>query len=322
MQRATFLLTLIATLSLANFSLPTLLAQEETDSEAFSIPEDEKPFWASAQKFLDAYVARNAEAIGQLFTEDAEFLDEDGVRTFGRDQIVARFREVFDVAPESIIESIDIEDVRHLSDSVALENGVVVSSSAPNAIRSTSKYAAIHVRGQDGVWRIDVLKDFPRREAGRQEQLNQLAWMLGKWINQDSGSVVRSDCQWSDDGNYLLRRFHLKTEDGLELNGVQRTGWDPIHKKLRSWTFDSQGGFLTGFWTKTDDGWLLTNHGVSAEGETVSATAIYQIIDAEMIQWRYRNLIVGNNVIADTEPVTMVRQPPEPASTEATVSTP
>ena len=42
--------------------------------------------------------------------------------------------------------------------------------------------------------------------------------------------------------------------------------WDPALKKLRSWTFDSEGGFFNGLWTKDGNQWLLTSAGVKADG--------------------------------------------------------
>lgn len=288
-------------------------AQDSTAATQFEIPDKEQPFWESAQKFVDAYAERDADAIGELFTEDADFLDELGVRTVGRDAIVERFREAFAGSPAALIESIDIVNVKHLGDSVAIEEGMVISSVDENSPRTANKYAAIHLKGDDGVWRISVLKDFPREDLGRHEQLAQLAWLIGDWVNESSDSVVETTCRWSEDGNYLLRKFDIRTAAGNEMSGVQRVGWDPVHKKLRSWTFDSEGGFFSGFWTQTDDGWVLTSAGVTADGETTTATAVYRIIDREMLTWRYEKLIVGDEIRSEMEPVTMVRRSPRPA---------
>ncbi len=82
---------------------------------------------------------------------------------------------------------------------------------------------------------------------------------------------------------YLLRKFAVQTNDGREMSGVQRIGWDPALKKLRSWTFDSQGGFFKGLWTKDGDQWLLTTVGVTADSQTVTGTSVYTRIDNEMI---------------------------------------
>ena len=45
--------------------------------------------------FVKAYNAKDAKALGALFTPEAEIEDEDGDVTRGRDAIVARFAETF-----------------------------------------------------------------------------------------------------------------------------------------------------------------------------------------------------------------------------------
>ena len=278
------------------------------------IPEIEKPFWTSAQNFVDAYAKRDSASIGEMFTEDAEFHDEFGERTVGRADIVAMFQDVFDTSPNALIDEIILERIRMITDTVAMEEGLVFSISAPGEARTQSRYVAVHTKEEDGVWRINSLKDFPRQPADRQEQLQQLAWLIGDWVNEDSDSVVHTTCGWSDDGNYLLRRFTIQTHDGREMNGVQRIGWDAARKKIRSWTFDSQGGFFNGLWTKHDQQWILTSAGVTAGGDTVTGTSVYNIIDEEMVTWQYQSLIIAGDVREDIDPVTMVKRPPLPRS--------
>ena len=270
----------------------------------------EEPIRTGAQIFVDAYANRDANAIGQLFTEDADFLDETGTRSRGRAAIEARFQDAFDQSAEAVIESIDIVEIRFLGDDVAIEEGFVTASSGESSYRS--RYAAIHHKEQDGIWRIAILKDFPPEEADRQSQLARLDWLIGNWINEERDSRVETSCEYSEDGNFLLRQFTVRMNDGRSMSGTQRVGWDPVHKKLRSWTFDSEGGLFDGFWTQVADGWLVTTAGVNGAGESVTATAKYEIIDAEMVQWHYTSLIIGDNVADSSPEVTMVRRPPEP----------
>ncbi len=290
----------------------TASAETPSADATAAIPAHEQPFWDSAQAFVDAYANRDSEAIGGMFTEDAEFLDEFGVLTQGRQAIAAMFAEVFETNADAMVDEIQITRVRLLAETVALEEGVVISSSAPNEPRHRSRYVALHSKESDGKWRINTLKDFPRETLGRQEQLAQLAWMVGDWVNEETDSVVHTTCDWSPDGNYLLRSFTMQKFDGSELRGVQRIGWDPVLKKLRSWTFDSEGGFFHGLWTQDGSEWLLNLAGVTSEGESVTATSVYTVIDAEMVTWNYRNLIVGGEVRGESEPITMVRRPPAP----------
>ena len=96
------------------------------------------------------------------------------------------------------------------------------------------------------------------------------------------------------------------------MDGVQRIGWDPLRRQLRSWTFDSTGGFSEGFWSRNGDQWIVTSTGVTSDGESASGTAVYHIIDAERVTWEYRNLVVGNELREGVAPVPMVRRPPSP----------
>ena len=112
-----------------SLAIRSVIGQDSsTGEDQFEIPQHEKPFWESAQVFADAYAKRDANAIGMMFTENAEFLDELGVSSSGRDEIVARFQEAFSLSPEASIEEININRVRMISGSVAIEEGTVVSS--------------------------------------------------------------------------------------------------------------------------------------------------------------------------------------------------
>lgn len=294
---------------------PEVANPETATGEAASaevIPADWKPFWDSAQAFVNSYANRDATAIGEMFTEDAELLDEFGELTEGRAAITDLFASVFEADEGAMIDEIQITRVRYISDSVALEEGFVQSSEVPGETGHRSRYVALHTKQADGKWLINTLKDFPREAVGRQQQLSQLAWMVGEWVNEDDESVVHTVCDWSPDGNYLLRHFTKQLRDGSELSGVQRVGWDPTRNKLRSWTFDSGGGFFQGLWTREGNRWLLNLAGVTSEGESVTATSVYTLVDAEMVIWQSQNLVVGEEFRGDSEPITMVKRPPVP----------
>ncbi len=272
--------------------------------------ERELPFRQKAQEFVDAYARRDAEAIGQLFTKNAEFYDEFGELTVGRNAIVEMFQKVFDTTPDALVDEINIERVRFITAGVAMEEGVVATTTYPGGPREISRYIALHVKEKDGEWRINTLKDFTRETGTRSEQLSQLAWLVGEWVSEDPSSVVHTTCKWSDDGNFLLRRFTVKIAGRAVMNGVQRIGWDPIRRELRSWVFDSEGGYVEGTWKRNGDQWLVTSRGFNAAGDAASGVAVYTIFDAERITWQYRNLVVGNELREDTAPIVMVRRPP------------
>lgn len=280
------------------------------------VSSDDQIFRDSAQAFVDAYAARDAEKIGGMFATDAEFLDEFGIRTIGREAIVGLFSSVFESSPQAMIEAIDIERIRHISPQVVLEEGRVSASDFANGPVHRSRYVALHRKGDDGVWRINTLKDFPREPLGKNQNLDQLEWMIGDWVNEDGSSTVSTTCRWSDDGNYLLRRYELETSSGIELDGVQRIGWDPQRKQLRSWNFDSQGGFREGFWIRKGSDWIVTSQGTTADGRSTHGTAVFHIADPERIIWTISSLVVGNEILPANQSVIMMRAAPKPLTSK------
>ena len=66
---------------------------------------------AVANSFLDAYRAKDAAALGALFTENAEIVDEEGEVTRGRPAIVERFAGLF-AANEGGKLDVDVESIQ------------------------------------------------------------------------------------------------------------------------------------------------------------------------------------------------------------------
>ena len=64
-----------------------------------------------------------------------------------------------------------------------------------------------------------------------------------------------------------------------DLEGTQVIGWDPAAGTIRSWMFDSDGGFGEGTWSKKDNSWIVKFNQVLPDGRKASATNIYTLID-------------------------------------------
>jgi len=282
----------------------------------YQIPAEEKPFWESAQAFLDAYAKRDAKAIGEMFTNDAEFHDEFGERTVGRDDIVSLFNDVFETNPEAILEAIDIERIRFINQQVVMEEGWVSARDSLDGPLHVSRYVALHTLGEDGKWRINTLKDYPREPHGKEQKLNQLEWLIGDWVNEDGDTTVKTSCRWSEDGNYLLRKYEVITSVGQEMSGVQRIGWDPQRRQIRSWNFDSNGGFRESDWFQQDSTWVVTASGTRTDGQSIHATAVYNIVDPERIVWTITSLVIGGEVQPSVQPVILTRAAPSPSSAQ------
>jgi hypothetical protein len=69
----------------------------------------------------------------------------------------------------------------------------------------------------------------------------------------------------------MTRNVAVKRGDDTTMEGWQIIGWDPVQERIRSWTFDSEGGFSDGYWTRNGERWLLREQGYTPDGDRVTA---------------------------------------------------
>ena len=58
------------------------------------------------------------------------------------------------------------------------------------------------------------------------DNLKQLEWMVGEWIDESPDTVVEHRCAWSADGHFLLGKFLVQIEKRPAMTGTTRIGWD------------------------------------------------------------------------------------------------
>ena len=129
-------------------------------------------------------------------------------------------------------------------------------------------------------------------------------------------------CEAVDDGNFLIRKFAIQIAGQEAMSGTQRIGWDPLTGKLKSWVFDSDGGYAEGVWHRDDDRWVLKSFGVTAGGQPASSTTIYTLVNDDTMTWQSVDHEIAGVEIPDSEVVTIVRRAPTPETdTEVTSKT-
>lgn len=291
--------------------LPPAHSQEQKPPAKSTGPAELEALQASAQAFARAFNAGDAKGIGAQFHENAEAIDEEGNILEGREQIEARFTQTFKEFPKAHI-AVELTSLRQLSPDVAVEDGFSTTTLNPDEPGSRSPYTVVHVR-RDGKWKIASVRDFPEEGAGAtpHEHLQALNWLVGHWVDESPEGRVETNCHWSDDKNYLLQDYVVKTSRG-ELKGTQRIGWDGLRGIIRSWAFDRSGAFTETTWAPVDDTWILHVEGVTPAGERASATREITPISADAFQIDSTNVIVGSMRMPDSS-VRVVRQPPKPA---------
>jgi hypothetical protein len=85
------------------------------------------------------------------------------------------------------------------------------------------------------------------------------------------------------------------------MNITQRIGWDPLARQIRSWVFDSEGGYADGYWTREETGWSAQLRGVLNNGKTASMTNIWTPVDDTSVRFQSTNRRVEGEPLPDTD---------------------
>ncbi len=145
--------------------------------------------------------------------------------------------------------------------------------------------------------------------------LDQLAWLVGNWVDEDESTTVETSIQWTKNNSYLLRSFRSSMDDSeTTLSGIQIIAWDPANERIHSWTFDSDGGFGEGAWSQSDTRWTIRATFTLATGERASALHTLTYIDEDSFTWRTTSREIGGELLPDLDPVLVVRAPLEVVS--------
>ncbi len=157
------------------------------------------------------------------------------------------------------------------------------------------QYEAIWIQSDKGLQLVS-LKDTPAGlPSTPNEALQSIAWIVGDWVNEGSDGRVTIQYQWSEDGNFILGQFNVKNQGATVLQSSVRLGWDSVQQKIRSWTFDSDGGFGESLWNTTPNAWVIRSNAVSPTGETGSATVTLKPISNDRILLKGANRLSGNS---------------------------
>lgn len=296
---------LAITLAIGVVAVGFVFAREQGKSAAPSA--DEQAIRANVDAFAKAYDKHDAEAIANLFSPDGKLVTEDGSVIDGRKEIAATFAELFANHPESKIE-VTVDAIRFVGTELAVEVGTTKMTPAPGETPDMDRYTVVHVK-RDGKWWMALARDSEGDVPTPHQRLQALSWLVGDWIDESPESVVSTSCRWSPDKNFLLQDIQVKSGGKTTMTIQQRIGWDPVQKCVRSWVFDSEGGFGEGLWTNAGDHWIIRATGVQPGGATASATNIITRTGSDSYHWQSSQRIVGQQLF-DAIEVRVVRKPP------------
>jgi uncharacterized protein (TIGR02246 family) len=259
---------------------------------------------------IEAFNKGDAEALAALFAEKGELVDENGNVYAGREQISGLFKAFFERFPKAELQ-MEVTGVRTVGDSLAIEEGVRLITVPESDVAAQVRYAAVRDKVGDS-WPIASYSEFaddpPPTPA---EMLSAVSFLVGDWIDESPDGKTTISYRWEDDGNFLLGDYTLAVAGMPESRSHQRIGWDPLEGVIRSWTFDSDGGYSTGEWVATEAGWVIKSEATMPDGTTGSATVTVTPTDADHFIVRSSDRIIGGVDEPEFE-LTVARRPPQP----------
>jgi uncharacterized protein (TIGR02246 family) len=284
-----------------------LLGRLPADEPAAQPSPDETAIRKSVKAYVEAFNKHDAKALADMWSPEAVYLNRvTGEEVVGREAIAKQFTDMFKNEPEVKLTA-ETESVQFISPNVAVERGnsvVTVPKSEPEDI----PYSAVYVK-RDGGWLLDRVTDEAKEaKESHYEQLKVLEWMVGRWADKDEHLDIKTECNWTKNRTFLTRSFTVSVDGVADLSGMQVIGWDAAAKKIRSWTFDSDGGYAEATWTCKNDRWYIRNQGVLADGRKASMTNMVKPIDANSFTWQTIERTAGGEMLPNIPEVLIARE--------------
>jgi len=292
--------------TLAAFGLVSLVAPPAVAEDAKANAKEEKALKARAEEFIAAFAKGDAEALAAFWTPDGDYVDQAGTTLSGRKAIQGAFEKQFAAAKGAKLR-IATKSLRFVKGDLAIEDGTT-EILYPNDIPPTgARYTALHVK-QDGKWYLASVRDAVYVPPSNHDKLRELEWLAGEWVNAaEKGEAAKATYSWAENDNFLVSSFVAAFKDVPVAGGTQWIGWDAAAKTIRSWSFNSNGSFAEGTWSRDGDKWSAKVTATLADGKKVTATVVLTKVDADTFTWQSTKRSLDGKEIPDTEVVKMKR---------------
>jgi uncharacterized protein (TIGR02246 family) len=277
----------------------TGFTQEKAPSEA------EKAAKARDDAYIAAFEKGDAKALAAFYTEDTHYSTDDGTQINGRAAVQEGLVKYFAKNKGAKLQ-VEMESARLLTPDVLLEKGlstVVPKEGEPE----TTRYSVTYVK-KDGAWLIADLDEIELPAVDEAAQaLGDLDWLVGTWKDQTPGITVETKTNWTLGQHFLRRSFSVTREGEDPVQGTEVIGYDAAHGQLRSWIFDSAGGFGEGVWRQEGNKWLVQMTSTAIDGSQTTAQNVITRLAENKLTWESINRVREGEVLPNIDKVEVVR---------------
>jgi len=258
----------------------------------------------SAQEFIEAYDHGSAEAVAAQWTTDGDYTIGH-VSLKGREAIAKMYAEFFLAHPGSKMD-VNIESIRILAPTVAIEQGTASTTEGPGGLRSESAYTAVHVK-QGDKWLMASVRESEMPAVTVAANLSDIAWLVGSWAASGDASKVELSFDWMANKHFLRGQTTIASKDGSSSGGTQIIGQDPQSGRIVSWFFNADGGHGYGEWSQEGSRWIINTEGMSADGAPTSAINVLYHADDNVVSWQSVNRAIGGTQLPNAKEVVIER---------------
>ena len=241
---------------------------------------DEPAIRTAAAAYLDTLNRGDYDAARKFWTENGNIIDESGHQTNVRDIERPANGGSTNVNTPPLVD-VRSSSIRFVTPDVAIEDGTSEYASGPSGASTSGRYSVVWVK-QNDKWLIDSLREAAIANQSSASRLQDLAWMIGDWV-EEGDAAFQASFSWSPGNHFIVGEVRIEPRDQQSHVVTQRIAWDAAAGGIRSWNFDSDGGFSAGDWARDGNAWVVSTSGVLPDGKRTLGRRVFQRINSESV---------------------------------------
>lgn len=299
------IIVLFTGLALLVLGVGYMTAQDKTAKD-LKREADKQAIDKLVKDMIQAFEKRDAAALAAHYTAEGEFIRNDGEPIRGQAEIQKAWTGYFKTLKGKPKLEVQSDGLRFPSADSAVAEVTLRLKDEEGEVIATSWRNTLLVR-EGGQWKVAIVREWDR-DVAEDTTLKELEWLIGTWKASTKEREVTTTYEWDENKVFIRGKYAVKEGDKVIESGTQIIGKDNAEGVIRSWVFQSDGGFGGGVWTREGKKWTVDVHGVTPDGKELDATSIYIHVDPNTYTWQAVDQTVDDKPIPDTQPIKITKQ--------------
>jgi hypothetical protein len=267
------------------------------------------------KSYVAAFNSRDVAACTEHWSKAAEYsLGGVAQPVVGRKAIGEALTKLL-ATDEQFEMSVSNQRFRAVAENVVTEDGIAQLVSETHGVEY-ARYLVVHVK-QNGAWYRDSIREtLLGTIVPSDSDADELESLIGTFGNQSDEGSLAVKATWMHDKRFISRTFELQDKQGHKVTATEIIGWDPAARVIRSWSFDSQGGFEQAVWNRDGDQWLIKANGVLPNGSTATEQRMLSVDSNRNLNTQVIEQQIAGRLLPGAAPTTLTRKPSKPVNSK------